>query len=40
MVIITGVRRSSQIRGDSKPLEEKKKGRDVEELGIDYIVEE
>lgn len=39
MVIITGVR-SSQIRGDSKPLEEKRREEMSEELGIDYIVEE
>lgn len=39
MVIITGVK-SSQIRGEKKPLEEKKRDEMSEELGIEYLSEE
>jgi len=39
MVIITGVK-SSQIRGDKKPFEEKKRDEMSEELGIEYLSEE
>ncbi len=39
MVIITGVK-SSQIRGERKPLEERKRDEMSEELGIEYLSEE
>lgn len=39
MVIITGVK-SSQISGDKKPLEERRRDEMSEELGIEYLSEE